>query len=478
MRGRFFVVGPAVLAAVLSATGEARATVDPEVWVVDNSLVSSGDGSVDHPVSTLAEAEVLSGPGDWIFVRAGDGTTRGLDTGIRLKPDQTLLGEGVGIDTAGLKVAPGARPTITNPDGPGVVLASGCEVAGIDIASTRAAGIAGDEVGDCLLRDLTISSAGGSGVELRNIRGRITIQGVVIDGVGGDGLDLVGSVGAPSASVELNECRMTAIGDDGVDARFTGPATTTLTIDGCEFAEIAGAAVALKVAESSRIGFRMEQSRVAGAGLGIDLTVFDSGGLDYNIVDNPEFSGIESTIINLFVDPDSTAEARVSGLIERNPRMSKKPGSGFGIRVSCNGSAAVAAVVRGNRITGGVDADYGILAEARLGSAVLDLVLTDNDVVVGTEALDAVAIRARDDATVCARIADNRAAGGRTALALRQRGDAVFAIPLLATDKAGPDVVRNRVKTANPGLREVVATADGGFRGAQDACGIPEGGTQ
>ncbi len=474
MSARVRFAGPIVLAlaTIAAAWAGAEATTPPTVWFVDNSAAQPGDGSIGSPLTTLAEAERRSAPGEWIFIRSGDGSSRGLDTGIRLKSDQTLLGEGVGLEIGANPIAPGPAPTITNPDGHGVVLAGGCEVAGLNIASTRGAGLFGAEVTDCRLRDLTITSTGAAGIELRDTGGRVTLQRIRIDGTVGDGLDLTGRVGFAPARIELSDCRLTDIGGDGVNARLAGSTDTRLTFDGCEFTGITGTAAAAAVEDDAVLGFGLQRSQVVGAGNGVALTVLDSGRLDYRIIDNTEFSGIEATIVSLFVDPDSTAEARASGEISGNTEMSKKPGSGFGIRLSSNGGGSTTALVRDNRITGGVDADFGLLAEARLGTARLDLELVGNSIAVGADALEAIAIRSRDEATVCARIEGNTtsAAGGQGGLRLQQRGESTLALVGLDSDGGGLALVEAFMALANPSVGGVKATADAGFTRAPDGC--------
>jgi len=471
MRPRVLPVALALVAALVVGAG-VGATVRPRVWHVDNTATPSGDGSSANPLATLAEAEQNSGSGDWIFVRAGDGSTRGLDSGIRLKPGQFLFGEEVGLELGGESVAPGATPVITNPDGPGVVLATGCEVAGIGIVSTAGPGILGAGVKGCRLRNLTISSPKGHGVELRDPAGDITIEGVEIDGAGGNGLDLVRSAGPSPARIELLDCPLRNIAEDAIDARLSGSAVITLTIEGCEFSTIAGAAATVIVEDEAAGVVHYRRNRVLSAGMGVVLTVLDSGRLGYDIVDNPEFSGIESTIVNFFIDPDSSREARAWGEIARNPKMSKHPGSGFGIRISSNGSGKASVVIRDNRISGGVEFDYGILAEARLGSAGLVLDLVGNEVVVGDEALEAVMVRSRDEAAVCARIEDNLAAGGVAGLRLQQRGASVFAISGSSAPEIDQVMAKHHLASANPGLQGVVATAETSFIGAAEGCGI------
>ena len=66
------------------------------VWFVDNTNAGIEDGSQTNPFDTLFEAQTSSADGDLIFVFEGDGTTTGMNSGIALKNNQLLIGEGVG----------------------------------------------------------------------------------------------------------------------------------------------------------------------------------------------------------------------------------------------------------------------------------------------------------------------------------------------------------------------------------------------
>jgi len=463
------VLAAVVFAAAVGVLGAADASV---VWVVDNSVEESGDGSLESPLTTLAEAERRSAPGEWIFVRSGDGSTRGLDGGIELKPRQVLWGEGIAFESGSMVVPAGAPPTITNPDGHGVVVATGCEVVGLGIRATRDAGIYGAGVEGLRLRDLEIASTGGAGIELREAEDRVDLHRIRITGPAGHGIAFVSRSTAAPADLTVWDCSVTGAADDGLAVEIEASNHLVMEVDGCRFDRIAGAAASLTMGEGAEVRYRIEKSRFLDAGQGVSLTVRDSARLSFQVVENQEFSEIEGTIFNLFVDPDATSAARVSGAIEGNHIMSKKPGSGFGIRLSCNGDGKTNAAVRDNGITGGVEADFGILAEARLGRGSLDLELTDNRVEVGTEALSPIFIRSRDEVRLCARIRGNHTsgAGSQPGLRLQQRGQSVFALADLGQDGHDPAVIEARLAAANPGVGGAAATADEGFTSAPDGC--------
>ncbi len=474
MKPRVPIIGVLAAVAFAAAFVVSGATDAPVVWVVDNSVEDSGDGSFESPLVTLSEAERRSAPGEWIFVRSGDGSTQGLDGGIELKPRQVLWGEGIAFESGSMVVPAGTPPTITNPDGHGVVVATGCEVVGLGIKATRDAGIYGVGIEGLRLRDLEIASTGGAGIELREAEDRVELHRVGITGPAGHGVSFVSHSAAAPVDLTVRDCSVTGAADDGLAVEIEASNHLVMEIDGCRFDRIAGAAASLTMGGRAEVRYRLEKSRFLKAGQGVSLTVRDSARLRFQVVENREFSEIEGTIFNLFVDPDSTSAARVSGAIEGNHTMSKKPGSGFGIRISCNGDGETTAVVRDNRITGGVEADFGILAEARLGEARLDLELVGNQVAVGSEALSPIFIRSRNEARVCARIRGNRTsgAGEKPGLRLQQRGQSVFALADLGQDSHDPAVIEARLAAANPGVGGAVATADEGFTSAPDGCAL------
>lgn len=66
-------------------------TGDPLNFVFVNNT-SHSDGTFESPYPTLMEAQNNSGPGNVIYVYAGDGTTTGYEEGIVLQDDQLLWG--------------------------------------------------------------------------------------------------------------------------------------------------------------------------------------------------------------------------------------------------------------------------------------------------------------------------------------------------------------------------------------------------
>ncbi len=117
---------------------------------------SSSSGTYESPYHSLSQAEERSSPYDILYVFPGDGTTRGMDSGILLKPNQKLWGSGIGqwIETsqgAVLIPAQSSRlPALTNTnidtEGNAITLAANNSIRGFTIASSINDAIYGRDV--------------------------------------------------------------------------------------------------------------------------------------------------------------------------------------------------------------------------------------------------------------------------------------------------------------------------------------------
>ena len=176
-RIRYFMAAGANRSVVLS---ESSATVEfrvgPLVWYVDNTK-SGGDGSQRKPFSTLAEAVNVAEENDIIFVLAGDGTSKGLDTPVALKRGQRLMGEGVGLAVnvalnTPVEINPGTSPSRTiiptgtpaRLTGP-VTLADNCLVEGLSFNQSPGDTIVGQSIQNTTIRNNSFQ--GGLGLTLK-----------------------------------------------------------------------------------------------------------------------------------------------------------------------------------------------------------------------------------------------------------------------------------------------------------------------
>lgn len=110
---------------------------------VDNT--SNSDGTYESPYHSLAQAQDNSSPNNIIYVFPGDGTTKGMDSGISLKASQKFWGSGVSHliqtteGTISIPAQSSSSPTITNTnidtDGNAITLATNNAISGFTIVA-------------------------------------------------------------------------------------------------------------------------------------------------------------------------------------------------------------------------------------------------------------------------------------------------------------------------------------------------------
>lgn len=183
-----------------AATGTAQ-----KIYVVDNTASAGGDGSADRPFTTLAAAQSAAGAHGIIYVKAGDGTTTGMNAGITLSATgQKLIGSGVDLtfdaDTMRVARIPGgvsdgaviesatSAPVVTNAAGNGVsITADSVEVAGLRVSAASDNGIYAYNVDDVVLRDITAIGNTNDGVKIEASGAGVSVTGAVIEGVSATG---------------------------------------------------------------------------------------------------------------------------------------------------------------------------------------------------------------------------------------------------------------------------------------------------
>jgi hypothetical protein len=113
------------------------------------SNTSSSLGSYESPYPTLALAEQNSSAGDVIYVFSGDGTTKGMDSGITLQKEQKFFGSGAAqrIETTNGNVTIPAQtalmPQITNTAGDIITLNEDNQISGFYLTNGNGHGIFG-----------------------------------------------------------------------------------------------------------------------------------------------------------------------------------------------------------------------------------------------------------------------------------------------------------------------------------------------
>lgn len=209
---------------------------EQKIYVVDNEAAGGGDGSMDAPFNTLAAAQAAAGAHDIVYVRAGDGTSTGMNAGVTLgQTGQRLIGSGVALtfdtDTMTAPGIPGgvaggmviaaatAAPLITNAGGNGIsITADDVEVAGLTVNGAGDNGIYARNADGVTIRDVTASGNTNDGVRVEADGAAVDLTGVVIEDV--------------SASGNRNGIRLYAQNNASLAAKVEGSAATGNTQHG------------------------------------------------------------------------------------------------------------------------------------------------------------------------------------------------------------------------------------------------------
>ncbi|MBZ9713553.1 beta strand repeat-containing protein [Deinococcus multiflagellatus] len=188
----------------------ADVNVAGRVWFVNNSG-ANGDGRQGTPFNTLAAAQTASAVGDVLYVARGTGTSSGQNSGLGLKNNQTLIGEGAALTVGGVTyIAAGAQPAVIgNSAGAGVTLAQNNVVRGLNISGTSSA-VTGSNLGTLELNAGTLTATAGPALNL-STGSTVTVQAQSVSGTAGGILSsglgtftlTAGTVGA-SAGPALN----------------------------------------------------------------------------------------------------------------------------------------------------------------------------------------------------------------------------------------------------------------------------------
>ena len=170
----------------------------------NNLQLGVGDGTVESPFATLAEAEAASSADDIIYVNVGDGTDTGYQNGIALQ-DRQLLFSGGGTQVIQnidgtlitLSNATTAGATISNAGGNEVVrLANDNIINGINIDATGANfGVLGSGISNATISESSVTGAALDGVRLENVAGNFSVDNTTISASTRDGISLENATG-------------------------------------------------------------------------------------------------------------------------------------------------------------------------------------------------------------------------------------------------------------------------------------------
>jgi hypothetical protein len=204
----------------LTSTATVSITLSGQVWYVDGSKATNGDGTSANPFNTLVSIGTTTAvdANDYIHV---EGTLAGP---IILETNQQLIGDGTAFSVAGLAISDVAADgqAVINPTTGvyAITLATGNTIAGVDVGAGGAGnGIQGTNFGNATISDVTInvagqglslstgnflaadfnsvtSTAGANNVSLTNVTGNVNLGGGALSGATANSVIINGGNGS------------------------------------------------------------------------------------------------------------------------------------------------------------------------------------------------------------------------------------------------------------------------------------------
>ncbi len=333
----------------------------------------------------------------------------------------------------------------------GIVLTSTGTSGGLTITGTGSVGTGGtiqNSTGSGILittsKDLNLAwmtvsgngNAGGEdGIRLIEVTGSGGLSNMHVSGSAEDNIYLNDSTGTLSAfSISGASCLITdndsSIGNTGITVLSRLTANVTVTIDGCSFHGNRSDTIHTDAGDTSTLDATITNNVITQGSpnhgnIGIDVTTAGSATVTFQVdgnkigtPDGTTESALMNDGINIFNGSlTSPSPASITGTVKNNVVLNDSsfaPGSsnGFGIRVFNQGFGTLAANISGNKVRN-VTADYGIFANVASngGNAAVQgtttVGVTNNDVSVGTGALDAIRVEARGNSVMNALISGN-----------------------------------------------------------------------
>lgn len=204
---------------------------------VDSNAAAGGNGTVESPFSSLADAQTASQPGDIIYVYA-DSVFNGAASAIALQDQQRLLGEGLTYQINSCefgqitlpRVSTGTtKPQLDTATGSAVTLADSNEISNLNITNAGTSGIAGVGVTSFDIHDVMISQSSSHGIDLGFTDVSGSFRNNMITGAGGGGLTGAGIqlLGTSFTGDFVNNMTDNNL-DEGINMRvttFTGDVT-------------------------------------------------------------------------------------------------------------------------------------------------------------------------------------------------------------------------------------------------------------
>jgi len=227
-------------------------------------------------------------------------------------------------------------------------------------------------------------------------------------------------------------------------------------------------------------------STVSNNNVGLDLAADGSSAMFFDVA-NATVTGQLSNAIQIISGATSTAGCTVNGTIADSdigspgvPASGSQDGQGIAIDIRGGADAAIALT---DNVVSHTDKE-GISAQARLGSATLDLTLTgntvnapDDDEVPGVPVDPfGILVQARDASALCLNVGTNTSAGAGagTGYRVRQRDTSSFALERFVGNGTVTGDVDGFVTSENTSGTATLTTLTTGFTGVADgACETP-----
>ncbi len=329
---------------IVRTSGELLVAINPDTGLPYNVIhvnntadAAFGDGTIETPFTSLADAEAASMANDVIFVQTGDGTARFMDEGITLKDGQYFLGQGVDhiipiqdglnyvIETDGV----GGVPTISGSfRGNAVTLADNNTVRGFNIDGTAGRGggmangifgdgftLADDPLVNGIIEDVSINNAILSGVSINGIAGDWTFNRVTSTTNGVDGI-FIQNACDPTSVLTFTNNVLDGNGEDGLHLLNYDAETLTISQN--------------QANDNGRDGIRLENFKnQSGNGLTLDLLANETTGNDQFGVHIAGGDG-NLRILNGNITDNAGGGLRISNWTTTNPRDMVFIGPGLG----------------------------------------------------------------------------------------------------------------------------------------------------
>lgn len=338
---------------------------------VNNTAAPGGDGSFERPLNMLAPASALAGINGIILVYHGTGTTFNYDQGITLQNGQRLLGNSMlypflsrelGLCT--LPNVPDGRPNITNLNGAGVVLASGNEVAGMNIVSPALQGIVGTGVTNFNIHDINITFPGAEGILLSNVAGTGMISNVLVDSTSiGAGLN-ISTNGANVLAVQVLGSTFSNNNGPGILLTSNDSSVLTALIQGGSKTGNNGPGVLALANGNSQLNVSVLNDPIsANLGAGIRVASFNTSRVTADIEGNTITNNSGSGVSLVSHDQSSMTATVRDNTIENNERN--------GVRVTSRDFSLMSATVDGNTIANNGRAGIRAVSREQSGMGII-----------------------------------------------------------------------------------------------------------